>query len=285
MHLLLVFLALGLAYAIRLIPLRTTQNRRDRWQKTLFLFLFPPLLLLMTAIAILSMGYQGQMLGMQAGMLSYLLAVSFLGAASFLLGKLAYQGWHSQQKINTYPLRLVEEKFVRILEIDFPYSAQIGFWEPKLVISQGLLNLLDRDHLQAVLAHEQAHYHYRDTFCFFWLGWLRSFTAWLPNTEVFWQELLLLRELRADLQASQEIDALLLAESLLLVAQQASQDLPFNVSESFCAALDNAVSRNRLEERIDALLDDDRDRFSPHWWDWSWLILVLFPLMTMPLHY
>jgi Zn-dependent protease with chaperone function len=285
MHLLIVFLSLGLAYSIRLIMPQSTKNWRDRWSKTLFLFLFPPLLLLMTAIAILWMGYRGQMLGVQAGIFSYFLALSFIIAASFFLVKLAYQAWQSQQKLKDYPLELVEEKFVKILEIDFPYSAQIGFWQPKLVISQGLLNTLDREHLQAVLAHEQAHYDYRDTFWFFWLGWLRSFTAWLPNTEAFWQELLLLRELRADLQASQKVDALLLAESLLIVSQKVSQGFPLNVSETFCAALNNTNSHNRLEERIDALLDENHHVFSTHWWSWSWLILVLFPLITVPLHY
>lgn len=285
MHLFIILLSLGLAYSIRSIVLPSTKNWRDRWQKSLFLFLCPPLLLLMTAIAVLWMGYQGKMLGVQAGILSYLLALIFVIAASFFLIKLAYQGWQSQKKINAYPLKIVEEKLVKILAIDFPYSAQIGFWQPKLVISQGLLNTLDREHLKAVLAHEQAHYSYRDTFWFFWLGWVRSFTAWLPNTEAFWQELLLLRELRADLLASQEVDALLLAESLLIVSQKVSQDLPLNFSESFCAALNSSVSRNRLEERIDALLDESNDSFSFHWWSLTWLIFVLLPLITVPLHY
>ena len=82
-----------------------------------------------------------------------------------------------------------------------------------------MLDALDRPHLDAVLAHEQAHVYYRDTFWFFWLGWIRSFTIWLPNTEAVWQELLLLRELRADRQATEQVDFLLLAESLLIVAQ------------------------------------------------------------------
>ena len=38
----------------------------------------------------------------------------------------------------------------RIVEIDLPYSAQIGFWNPELIISSGLLKSLDLNHLKAV---------------------------------------------------------------------------------------------------------------------------------------
>jgi Zn-dependent protease with chaperone function len=86
----------------------------------------------------------------------------------------------------------------RVLDNPIPFSALIGFWQPELIVSQGLLNTLDQDHLEAVFKHEQGHYYYRDTFWFFWLGWVRSISAWLPNTEALWQELLLLREMRAD---------------------------------------------------------------------------------------
>lgn len=258
----------------------------NRWQQTLFFFLFPPLLLLMTSVAVIVMGYHGQMFGLQAGWYSYLLAVGFLVVAIIFLFKLAYQAWRSIQNLSIHPQKTVIGKTARILDIAFPYSAQIGFWQPELVISQGLLNSLDQEHLQAVLEHEQAHYDYHDTFWFFWLGWFRSFTPWLPNTEGLWQDLLFLRELRADYQASQQIDALLLAESLLIVAQQVNQDA-FNISAPNCAAaLHDSLHQNRLIERINTLLSETN--FSPSdtysCWSWSLLPLSLLPLTTVPLH-
>ena len=54
-------------------------------------------------------------------------------------------------------------------------------------------------------------------FGFFWWGWLRRLTEWLPHSKELWQELLLLRELRADQWAAQQVDPLVLAESLLLM--------------------------------------------------------------------
>jgi Zn-dependent protease with chaperone function len=50
------------------------------------------------------------------------------------------------------------------------FSAIIGFWHPEFVVSTGLLKTLDQVHIEAVIAHEKAHYYYRDTFGFFWAG-------------------------------------------------------------------------------------------------------------------
>ncbi|MGK7876434.1 MAG: M56 family metallopeptidase [Xenococcaceae cyanobacterium] len=276
--------ALGLAWGLRLAASQPTGSWIQRWRRSLFFFLFPPLLLLMTVLAVLYMGPQGQMLGLKASWFSYFLALGFIGWAGVFLLNLAHQGWLSRLQVRTYSQQLVAGKMARILDATFPYSAQIGFWQPELVISRGLLNTLDRAHLQAVLAHEQAHYQYCDTFWFFWLGWLRSFTAWLPNTEALWQELLLLRELRADRRAAEQVDALLLAESLLVVAQRVS-NVSVNLPESFCVALSCAVSCNHLAERIDALLIEPESPSSSGWWTWSWMLLPFLPLVTVPFHY
>ena len=54
----------------------------------------------------------------------------------------------------------------RLLPLDVPFIAQVGLWNPEIVISQGLLTQLDADHLKAVIAHEQAHAQYHDTVWF-----------------------------------------------------------------------------------------------------------------------
>ncbi|MBR8827757.1 MAG: M48 family metalloprotease [Gomphosphaeria aponina SAG 52.96 = DSM 107014] len=273
MHLVMIFTALSLAVTVRLLAPKSS------WQLTLFFFLFPPLLLLTTAVAVLCMGPEGEMLGLQASWFSYFFVFGFISFALILLLKLAYQAWQSQQEISTYPVKLIQGKAARILATSFPYSAQIGFWQPQLVVSWGIINGLDEAHLAAVLAHEQAHYYYHDTFWFFWLGWLRSGTAWLPHTETLWQELLFYREIRADEKAAEEVDALLLAESLLFCSQA-----PFKATESFCAPFCCAIPRSRLAERIDALLTERTFSFTPHWWVWSWLVVTLLPLFTLPFH-
>ena len=280
MHIILIFVALVIAWAIRIIPLKSQDNWQKRGRYSLFFFVFPPSLLIMTALAVICMGYQGKMLGFPASWFSYLLALSFIIFGIVVTLKLTYQAWLSLQQIHNYPQELVRGKVARILDISFPYTAQIGFWQPELVISNGLIQLLSPRHLEAVLAHEEAHNNYRDTFWFFWLGCIKNLTCWLPNTDILWEELLLLRELRADGKAAQKVDSLLLAESLLIVTQ-ASINLAPNFNESFSCAFSN----HRLTERIDALLTPSESHSGFNVSYWNWILLTLLPWLTLPFHY
>ncbi|MBW4470337.1 MAG: M56 family metallopeptidase [Stenomitos rutilans HA7619-LM2] len=281
MHLTLLFLGLLSAWGIRCLPIRLSGTCQQRWQRSLGLFLLPPLLLLTTAIALVCMGPQGQMVRWWEGWSSYTLAIGLLAFAVTLALKLTWEGWRSLQQVRTYPQLMVQGQQARLLDTPIPFIAQVGFWQSELVVSQGLLETFEAEHLEAVLTHEQAHAHYRDTFWFFCLGWLRRLTAWLPQTESLWQELLLLRERRADRWAAQTADPLLLAESLLQMVKA-----PELYSEAICAAFSSATPRNRLEERIDALLSiPEESQFTTSFWSWLWLVLVALPLLTIPFHY
>lgn len=279
MHLIMMLVALSLAWYLRLRWSESQQKWAKRWQRSLLLFLFPPLMLLVTAVSVLCMGPKGNMVGCWDGWLSQLLCLVFLGIAVFLFLKLAQEGYHSLQQIRTYPQHEIGGKPARILNAPNLFTAYVGFWHSELVISQGMLQTLAPAHLEAVLAHEQAHYHYRDTFWFFWLGWLRQLTTWLPNTEALWEELLTLRELRADAKAAQQVDALLLAESLLFVVSY-----PHLVSENFCAAFSVVAPANRLVQRIDALLEPQQDDPGFNMWFWILLTLAFLPLVAVPFH-
>ncbi len=144
--------------------------------------------------------------------------------------------------------------------------------------------MLDRDHLTAVLAHESAHSEYRDTFWFFWLGWARSLSAWLPNTEELWSELVFLRELRADNRAARRVDSLLLAESLLQVARKVNQVDTIDFPAGCCAALNEESLNNRLLERIDALVEEETESPRFHGQVWFLLSLSLAPFLLLPWH-
>jgi Zn-dependent protease with chaperone function len=251
----------------------------DRTRQYLFLFLFPPLLLLTTAVAIVLMGFHGTMLGIRASWMGYTIAVGFLVVAGCLLLQLIYQGDRCIQRLKQYPQQKICSQTARIIELDFPYSAQIGFWHSQLVISRGLLTALDREHLEAVLAHELAHAYYHDTFWFFWLGWLRHLTCWLPNTELLWQELLLLRELRADHHAASTFDPLLLAESLLTIARA-----PLQPSSILSASFNDPQLGDRLTARIDCLLTESESISLTSWQNWSWIFWLIVPLITIFFH-
>jgi Zn-dependent protease with chaperone function len=288
MHLIVLAAIFVLAWVLR--STWTEKNRLnwiERWNLTLSKFLLPPLLLSTTAIAIIWMGPHGRMVWVGNDWLSYNLAIGCLGFAGLYLLKLTCSGWQMLQQVRTYPTTKLGGKKVRILNLPIPYIAQIGFWQPELVVTQGLLDNLGTEHLAAVLAHEQAHYRYRDPWCFFWLGWIRQITIWLPQTEAMWQELLVLRELRADRWASQQTDPLLVAEALLLVVQNTEI-----FTDNFCIAFSQIASPDRLTQRINALLEiseltnasTQRLRKPTDFWAWGWLLVGFLPLLTVLFH-
>jgi len=278
MHLSLILLTLGFAVLIRSVWKKPEKSWAKRWQAALTAFLLPPLLLLMSSVAVLCMGTQGQMLGLPVGWLGYSLAFGFVGFAGVSLLGLAGQGWRSLQQVRTYPTLDLADQTGYLLDSPTLFAAQIGFWQSELLVSRGLLQNLTSAQLNAVLTHEQAHHHYRDTFWFLGLGWLRHLTTWLPNTEALWQELLLLRELRADQWAAQRVDPLLLAEALLLVVKA-----PLLDANSHCAAFSASLPVSRLEERIGALLTTSTE-IEPKTCQWIWLFLALLPLFTLAFH-
>jgi hypothetical protein len=279
MHLSLILLTLGVAVLIRAVWRKRENSWTQRWQAALTAFLLPPLLLIVTSLAVLCMGMQGQMLGLQVGWLGYSLALGFVGFAGVSLLWLAGQGWRSLQQVRTYPTLDLADQTGYLLDSSALFAAQVGFWQSELLISQGLLQSLTPAQLDTVLTHEQAHYHYRDTFWFFGLGWLRYLTVWLPQTEALWQELLLLRELRADQWAAQRVDPLLLAEALLLVVKAPMTDV-----NSHCVAFNASLSVSRLEERIGALLTTSLEIEQPKIHQWIWLFLAFLPFLTLAFH-
>jgi Zn-dependent protease with chaperone function len=254
MHLSMILLVLGTACVVRLKCTSEKGSWENRWYRALLVFLLPPFLILSTALALLCMGSRGQMMGLPSGWISYAIAALFLLYSLVRILRSSLQGFSASQKISAYPTQLHLGQLVYVLEVPNIFAAQIGFWQPKLVVSKGLLNEFDSLHLNAVLKHEEAHLFYRDTFWFFGLGCLRQITQWLPNTEILWQELLLLRELRADRWATTQVDALVLAESLLWSVRDLSQS-----SDSFAVALNGFSSLSRLEERIEMLLDESQE--------------------------
>lgn len=278
MHLIMLCAAIAVAWAVRAGWFAVEGSWDRRWQRALMTFLLPPMLLLTTAVAVCWMGPRGEMVRWWEGWGIYGLASGFLTVAIVIWLKLRLEAERSLHKVRQYPEIDIQGRSGRLIASQTPFVAQVGLWQPELVVSRGLLARLDAEHLEAVLLHEQAHCEHRDTFWFFWLGWLRRLTAWLPQTDALWQELLVLRELRADQRAAQDMDGLLLAEALLTVVSAPMLD-----TENAYAAFSAAVVRDRLTERIDALLSPQLATTVPRW-TWLWLVVGLLPLLAIPFH-
>ncbi len=283
MHLLLLSIALIITGGMRyFFSQKVGKTWNERWENALFALIFPPLFLIITAFSVFWMGHHGQMLGFHASRWGCHLAIAFLGWGSLVLGYQVYRSYQTLDKIKKYPTIQLENTSARLIKSDLLYSAQIGFWQSELVISQGLLDALDNDHLKAVLCHETAHSMYKDTFWFFGLGYLHTLTSWLPYSQKLWRELLLLREIRADQVALKTVDSLILAESLLEVAQLSAN--PFSRNPSI-ATFNQDDLENRLEQRIDAILNPSSPwpSFSCH--SGLWLLGIFVPLLTIPFHH
>jgi Zn-dependent protease with chaperone function len=287
MHLLMILVTLSLVYCSRRRQTVIVGTLAERWRQSLKQFLLPPLLLLMTAIAILSMGPYGQMVWGWEGWLSYQIALAFLSLAIALGLKLSWEARQTLKQIHCHTKIDLEGKPARLLDTSQLYCAQVGFWQPELVVSQGLLDRLNKHHLEAVLVHEQMHVYHRDTFWFFWLGWLRRLSLWLPQTVILWQELLTLRELRADRSAAQCVDPLLLAESLLLVVSAPLLQPEISAALSWVIADDHDHPEDcpvPLIERIEALLAEPKPEPPLSLWSYTWVLWVPLPLAAIPFH-
>ena len=307
MHLNMIAIAIAIAVLIRLVsnpsatkksgltlhlpprPTPQTLSWQSRWHRSLVAFVVPPLLLLTTAVAVITMG-MGIGHHHWEGQVSYGIALGFMAIAVLKWTHLYWLSLQSQHRLKHHPISTIQAGHRgRIMDVPAVFSAQVGLWPSELVVSRGLLTHLDNEHLAAVLAHEAGHGHYQDTFWFFWLGGLRRLTSWLPNTEALWQELLLLREIRADRWAARSVDTLVLAESLMSVITA-----PLMAQESICAGFSCAAPQSRLAQRIDALLEADLAdlpaengissfRILP--WQWAAIAFALTPLLTIPFHY
>ncbi len=266
---------------------RGNQSWPQRWQGTLGLFLIPPLFLGMAAIAVLAMGLRGSMLGVSVGWPGYWAALGICGLGWVSLLSEGFCCWRSHQRIRQLPKIQVQGVEAYALATPLPFAGRVGLWNADLVVSQGLLDLLQPEELECVLLHEQAHRHFQDTFWFFGLGWIRRWSTWLPQTEALWQELLLLRELRADHWAAQFTDPLCLAETLLKVARgaatagQATEPMPWAMAPFADETL-------RLEERIEQLIEPEPGPQATGWGDRLTLGLaytcVLLPLLSALSH-
>ena len=285
MHLLMLAITVVSAIAIRLLPIQTELSKQQVWMRTWVVFALPPLLLLASSLAVVLMGPGGSMhFHLHASpclsWIGHLLSLGMLAVAGLTLLLRVCRGWQSIRQLGQYPLCQVERYSSRVLPDRLPFAAQVGFWNSELLVSQGLLQELSPEHLNAVLLHERSHHYFRDTFWFFWLGWLRQLSAWLPNTEDLWQQLIILRELRADALAATQCDRLVLAEALFQVANAPLQS--GELMAAFGEDSTEASPSNRLETRIDALLDE-RATFDLRA-DRSWYLMFggTLPLLIVP---
>ncbi len=245
-----------------------------RWHWAWIRLAVPPLLMTTTAFAILCMSLQGSLTW--DNQITFFLSTFWLLWMGLCGLRIAVSAQRTIQNVQNLPLVTLCGQPARLVQDPGIFAAQVGFWQSELMVSQGLFEDLHGDHLAAVLAHESAHRHYRDTFWFFWLGWLSDTMTWFPKTQKLWAEVLLLREQRADRRAAAQVDTLVMAEALLQVASSRHHQAHFCVPALSAA--------ENLSERIEALLQPEKLEPEKQFYSWVWWMTIVLPLATLPFH-
>lgn len=284
MHLGLLIGTLVVALAIRWRWQPGLGSWRQRWWRAVLGLSSPLILLLSTAMAILGMGHHGTMLGWAVGPLGCRISQVGLGLGLVMglhgLGQIGWTTWVWQRYAW---VQLPQGISARLVDTAVPLAAQVGFWRSALIVSRGWLDQLSREEQGMILAHEQAHAHYHDPLWFWLLGIVRRLTGWLPNTQALWQELLLLREIRADRWAAHQAHPLAVAELLVKISHQTA------LGQSAQAVAPVAFSQpdelDRLEQRVEALLQPmPEGDHRPAGIACLGLTLALFPFLAMVFH-
>jgi Zn-dependent protease with chaperone function len=272
-------IALALRWGWR--PQGGTWNHR--WNRALAIFCLPALLLLSASVAVLWMGHHGDMMGLPVSPWGCWFGRFFLSASAGVgLASLAKALWFQWQVRRLPRVPLPNGEWGRCLDSHCPFAAQVGGLRSHIIVSRGWLETLTEPEQQAILRHEQAHAHYRDPICFWGLGIIRQLTRWLPATNSLWQELLLLREIRADRRAMEDTDPLLLAELLVKLVRSEGEALdPPPLAVGFC----DHESVDRLEQRIEALVNPvSLPSGDSSGGKLGWIALTLMPFGLVLLH-
>ncbi|QQE67152.1 Zn-dependent protease with chaperone function [Leptolyngbya sp. BL0902] len=285
MHLGVLLLAMILAVGWRWRWQPTAEAWSQRWWRAILALCGPLVVLGTSAWAVLWMGHHGTMLGWAVGPLGCRISQVGLGlGAAGMLWSLIQAGWTTWHWRRYALVPLPQGMSARLVETAVPLAAQVGFWQSRLVVSRGWLDALSPEEQGMILAHEQAHAHHRDPLVFWLLGLVRRLTIWLPNTQALWQELLLLREIRADRWAVQQAHPLAVAELLVKLSRPTCLDegIPTPALIGFSAAED----LDRLEQRVNALLDPipAGEPISLTLILWG-LASALLPLLAVTLHH
>jgi beta-lactamase regulating signal transducer with metallopeptidase domain len=85
-----------------------------------------------------------------------------------------------------------------VISCSAPIAVTMGFLHPRIILSTGLLNLLDKNEVEAVIYHELYHKKHRDPLKIFLLSLFASIMWYIPILKWFHQKYKIVREILAD---------------------------------------------------------------------------------------
>ncbi|MEI4768989.1 M56 family metallopeptidase [Psychrobacillus sp. FJAT-51614] len=121
------------------------------------------------------------------------------------------------------------EEDIFVISYPIPIAITMGFIRPKIVVSTGLINLLNEEELKAVIAHENFHQENRDPFKIFLLTLCSSTMRYIPILKWFNEKYRIIQEVLADEFAIEKQEtSMYLGSALLKILKVGKQErMPF----------------------------------------------------------
>jgi beta-lactamase regulating signal transducer with metallopeptidase domain len=146
---------------------------------------------------------------------------------------------------------------ILVIEEDAILSLTMGFFRPKIILSTGLLNLLDEGERHAVLLHEIYHQKNRDPLKLFVLSLCSSVMWYIPILSWFYQKYRMIRELLADHYAISRLRSSADLGSALLKILKKNQKKKL-LSFSYAPFADTAINL-RIQKILDPFAETPLD--------------------------
>lgn len=136
-----------------------------------------------------------------------------------------------------------------------PLAFTIGLWRPRIVLSTGLLNMLDNDEEEAVVYHELHHLWHRDPLKTTLLTVFASMMPYLPVLKHVAKQYSIVREILADNEAIRRTGNVAGIGSALLKLIRACPE-PWRVSDM---SVQSSFADVSVNVRISRLLDPEQE--------------------------
>ncbi len=149
-----------------------------------------------------------------------------------------------------------EEQPIIVIEHAAPLAFAVGFFKPKIVLSTGLMDLLDAEELEAVVHHEMFHRKHGDPLKTFLMSLVASVMWYIPILKSFHHNYKIVREVLADNYAIEQTGSSVHLGSALLKLLKGKAPAPMPVSHvSFSDTSINLRIRQLLEPQTDVPLN------------------------------
>ncbi|NOV02545.1 M56 family metallopeptidase [Paenibacillus planticolens] len=171
--------------------------------------------------------------------------------------KLVEKHQNDQLALQYRGIHRLDEHQLRIMSIKTPTAMTIGFWKPQIILSTGLLNMLEPGELQAVIEHEKSHMKHRDPLAVFLLSVISKAFWYIPLFAWLAEKYPIMIELRADKyaigQMNQSAD---LGSALLKLLKQQAPTQHLSLSHA-------SFAETSMNVRIQHILDPQMNLVPP----------------------